>query len=488
MRSHDASSIQSSSHCRRGVTLTEVLMSLMIMSIGVSAVVVLFPLSVLRSVQSTQLTNAAILKRNIESELRQNKRLIFDPDGDFNLAVNDVGRFQAIAEHYQGPLSRHYIVDPAGCYAFFGQDNDGSGTIDTNDDLFAASFGNVGTAAGFTVGSPATARVLPRFDAGVMSLLLGTTSANSSSLTNAELRALAETALKRARLGDGKTVQLESFAAKPLFRTLGSKYLVGLQLVDSVSTDELSQIPTSANSNPSTAIPDLENCEVVLFSENGNFSQTFPLTHIDPSPNRLAVFWSEYDDDAGGSPWTDFNKNNVQDVRPLPVEFRDTVGRVVLRSNRAADLTWMMSVRRGPEGGATADVVIRHNVGLTPEDERAFAGAIEKNSRFVGVENWTDGTAPVIKRGQFMLDPINARWYRIASVTLSPTYAITDPDEQEFWKVFDYRVELENAAVESAGVVPRASTGATYVPSAVIFVPHVVDVYPMSSLALPDSL
>ena len=52
---------------RSGVTLTEVLMSLMIMSIGISAVAVLFPISVLRSVQATQLTNAAILKRNAQA-------------------------------------------------------------------------------------------------------------------------------------------------------------------------------------------------------------------------------------------------------------------------------------------------------------------------------------------------------------------------------------------------------------------------------------
>jgi len=65
-----------------GVTLTEVLMSLMIMSIGISSVMVLFPISVLRSVQSTQLTNAAILKYNAEAQIRQNPRLIFDPDAD----------------------------------------------------------------------------------------------------------------------------------------------------------------------------------------------------------------------------------------------------------------------------------------------------------------------------------------------------------------------------------------------------------------------
>ena len=48
---------------RRGVTLTEVLMSLMIMSIGISSVAVLFPLSMLRSLQATQRTAAAAAAR-----------------------------------------------------------------------------------------------------------------------------------------------------------------------------------------------------------------------------------------------------------------------------------------------------------------------------------------------------------------------------------------------------------------------------------------
>ena len=70
---------------RHGVTLIEVLMSLMIMSIGVSAVMVLFPISVLRSVQATQLTNAAILKYVAEAIVQMQPQLVFDPDGDGNL-------------------------------------------------------------------------------------------------------------------------------------------------------------------------------------------------------------------------------------------------------------------------------------------------------------------------------------------------------------------------------------------------------------------
>ena len=53
-----------------GVTLVEVLMALMIMSIGVTSVAVLFPISMLRSLEATQLTQAAIIKRNVETILQ----------------------------------------------------------------------------------------------------------------------------------------------------------------------------------------------------------------------------------------------------------------------------------------------------------------------------------------------------------------------------------------------------------------------------------
>lgn len=54
---------------RAGTSLVEVLMSLLVMGIGVVAVATLFPASVLRSVQATQLTNATILRYNAEAVL-----------------------------------------------------------------------------------------------------------------------------------------------------------------------------------------------------------------------------------------------------------------------------------------------------------------------------------------------------------------------------------------------------------------------------------
>ncbi|MAG93569.1 MAG: hypothetical protein CMJ48_07450 [Planctomycetaceae bacterium] len=58
---------EGSSARRRGVTLMEILMSIMIMGIAVSSVGLLFPLSVLQTIKATHLTNATELRYNVES-------------------------------------------------------------------------------------------------------------------------------------------------------------------------------------------------------------------------------------------------------------------------------------------------------------------------------------------------------------------------------------------------------------------------------------
>jgi hypothetical protein len=55
---------------RTGATLTEVLMALLIMSVGIVSVITMFPLAVLRSIQATQLTNSRLMKQNIQQALR----------------------------------------------------------------------------------------------------------------------------------------------------------------------------------------------------------------------------------------------------------------------------------------------------------------------------------------------------------------------------------------------------------------------------------
>lgn len=109
---------------RSGATLTEVLMAILVMSIGVVSVATLFPMSLKRAVQATQLTNATILRNNAEGIIDAFPDLIHDPDGDSNYI-----------EHFQRRSTRRYIVDPLGADAF-------QGTV------FAPRFGNFVGASG----------------------------------------------------------------------------------------------------------------------------------------------------------------------------------------------------------------------------------------------------------------------------------------------------------------------------------------------------
>jgi Tfp pilus assembly protein PilV len=59
-----------------GLTLVEVLMSMMVAGIGLLSVIVLLPLSFVRAVQATNLTNGTILRYNAESQIKQ---LFFTP-------------------------------------------------------------------------------------------------------------------------------------------------------------------------------------------------------------------------------------------------------------------------------------------------------------------------------------------------------------------------------------------------------------------------
>ncbi|QDV20932.1 hypothetical protein Pan153_56120 [Gimesia panareensis] len=128
---------------RRGATLMEVLMSVMIMGLGVIPLATLFPISVQRSVQATQLTNATILRYNAEAMLDAFPgRLLHDPDNDGNRN-----------EHRYS--NRKYVVDPIGSLladapAYKGRfGNDGQGNAYGNVVRYDAGFAALGTGPNF---------------------------------------------------------------------------------------------------------------------------------------------------------------------------------------------------------------------------------------------------------------------------------------------------------------------------------------------------
>ena len=129
---------------RRGATLTEVLMSLMIMSIGVVSLATLFPISAKRVLEATNLTNATVLKYNAEGIVDSFPNLIHEPDGDTV--------FGGILTSEDG---RNYVVDPLGWLDLESQ-------IGINDPSISFFEYNRPTSVTRPVLSdPATGRVLP---------------------------------------------------------------------------------------------------------------------------------------------------------------------------------------------------------------------------------------------------------------------------------------------------------------------------------------
>jgi prepilin-type N-terminal cleavage/methylation domain-containing protein len=498
---------------RGGVTLTEVLMSMMIMSIGVSAVAVLFPISVLRSIQATQMTNGAILKYNTEALVRMRPELVFDPDGD---------RFTnpafGLIEHVSSPLERRYIVDPGGYFALTdaGASFSGNPTLPngSSDRLFADWVGNVDTNSDGIPeqfdDSVAGRTPLPRYDGGIRwSTRSGARpfgfDPNPTGPNPDEARALQFLASNISKLGDGWITQLDS-TAEALIRDDGAAFpaqggigpgnnIVGVQIP---ADADLTAFPDGMTNVPRAAgvplIPDPELYRVTLFSNDGKFSVSLPITRI----AGQQIFWGE--DATTG----DLNLNGTQDIRALPNEFLDraaapplffTVGRVLVQTQRPNDFNWLLTVRRGSDGEARGiDVVVTFNKNVAIEDERLYSSRFGQGAASAGgsgnelfeeipptstdpfrvnvaldgglFENG-DPAEPLLKRGGYLLDMTNARWYRI----------------QDYQKTtFD-----DGAGNPIDGFIVRTETpitGGVFTTRA-MFLPGVVDVYPMGSLNLP---
>lgn len=116
-------------HRQTGATLTEVLMAILIMSIGVVSVVTLFPLAILRAVHASQITNARILEDNIEEFVNTNRWVLNDTPLDPKVVTNPLDtQYAAYATRREA-----CVVDPLGQRLMFSN--------------YTTNFGNRGSTA-----------------------------------------------------------------------------------------------------------------------------------------------------------------------------------------------------------------------------------------------------------------------------------------------------------------------------------------------------
>ena len=89
----------SATRLRSGATLTEVLISMLILAIGVVSIASLFPIGMLNSIRANKLTRATLLRNSAQAMLDVIPELVHDPDRNGNYTEHN---------------NSIYVVDPLG--------------------------------------------------------------------------------------------------------------------------------------------------------------------------------------------------------------------------------------------------------------------------------------------------------------------------------------------------------------------------------------
>ncbi len=386
----------SSRQRRDGVTLTEVLMSLLVVGVGVSSLAVLFPLAILRSIESTQLTSSTIHRYNAEELIDSFPHLPFDPDGDgdaqehatFNYVVDPWGYDVLTTLSGLGPLA-----SPPEPVEF-----DGSSPV---------RFGGM----------------LPRFPG---SLVSGVPIAPAAAAPIVTMPDSWETIL-------GKDAVLSAFDNTV---TVGPPTTPSINMAGAFAATDLAAAYVAGPGEPVY--------RAIFFDVTGTISHTRILTNIElDSTLRWSDPLPRFDTDGDGTPDTDFQpatawlqvqeqhyswlltvrRETSNEFDPGPPQITDEIASidVVVFFNRGIVNTEILTTPPALPGGLAYD----------PLAENAYA--LEAPGFQLGRDevtiDWGTNPKPFLKEGKFIFDPENARWYRILGITeLGPTRVQLDLD------------------------------------------------------------
>ena len=352
-----------------GATLTEVLISILIMSIGVVTLATLFPISVLRSVQATQLTNATILRFNAEAIIRTLPYLVHDPNHDGNYR-----------EHFQRSNHRNFIVDPLGYHLI-----DEVNPTALSD--LKPWFGNDGQANPSPISPPE--RRMRRFGGG----------------TSGDRDAAAMVTLPDSWVLQGKEIPTAANlrGTAPYYVTLPPNvdFNLGVPCEDADADGTL----TTAEDLDGDGVNDVRQTQITFFSGDGRSSHVRivdQITSAGPAGPQQPY----------GPP-----PHSVQWNDALPAGF--AVGEVQVETQERR-YTWLLTVRKRPGGKrAGIDVVVCFRRTFGPEDEVIYSHPTNADEFVAGERSVTIrwvGEKPFYKKGGWVLDAQNARWYRIQDI------------------------------------------------------------------------
>ncbi len=381
---------------RSGLTLVEVLMSLMVTGIGILGVIALLPLAFVRAVQATNLTNGTILRYDTESMIDFNQRLLLRWQPNQLYSTTTANYLNAEGAGATGDM----ILNPnSPNIGFLCTTGGTSGLVPpTTWNTTVGGTTNDGSVVWTTVqiaANPPSAPIPcppPRYvidplgwytlGAPLQTSLgnnAGTIDPNAIPRFNGEVSNAIAASLQ-AYLPDSWVEQAR--AAVTSFTTTSA----------SLNNVDLSGVTFTTPASLATATPPYTISRVVLIDATGKISQTRIITGV-ASPT---VSWSTND--------------------PLTGTFTPVAARVETQEMR---YTWLLTVIPSSGGGTSnVEVTVFFNRSLAATDEQVYqeqtANADGYNTPFHFA--YTPGNRPFVKKGGFLFDCYFGRWYRILNV------------------------------------------------------------------------
>jgi len=438
---------------RAGTTLTEVLMSLLVMGIGVVGVAALFPISVLRSVDATRLTTAAAARYSVEGLIDATAvdpnhsdgipgcasgALALDPDRNGDPAFNTLNGDPRTTREM-------YVVDPLGYWRGrqFGLSH-----------AAASAFGDWPAADGarlphFRFG--AFGYVNQAYDPSVAFEPIGNPLALSAWASATE--AFVSPTDQFTTVADGFATYAAPAGTTPASVTFPaaeadfSSFIVPPTMVDAVGLSML---------------------QVTIFSADNRRSAVLGVN----GPAHSAA---------------DLQAGRLYLVGTLP-SWLTTTGRVLVESGEVR-YSWMLTVRNQPFNGgrqARIDAAIFFRRPFGPDSETIYkinreavaniadaqrrSEAREYSVSFVSTDTTGPLAPPDVAIGRWVFDPSNFRWYKVGRY--EEAVAADDPSTTG--------VEDRKYVFRLEGVEPQGETF-----NRGMFMTGVIDVYPLIKTAYP---
>lgn len=342
------------SNARGGVTLTEVLMSLLIMSVGVVSLATLFPISTLRILEATNHTNATVLRFSAEGLVDAFPNLIHEPDG--GQIVPGSGSPGVPTRE----LGRNYVVDPLGWWERYDELDLADGTrnqsVPYNDP--ALIYFETNRPSGITLPS-LTSRLTTQTGPvtyPAQSRFLGENPSTKALFTTIDI------ARQLGRLPDTFTDIAQGFpdedGTNPGAYVLNSSNRVtGLVLPAKLDL-------TVVKANPALY-------QIQIYDKSGRYSETRRCaTATGTTGSPTTITW-EYDTNGNGT-------IDVGEDLPLPKRFGSPNIGLVRVDQSVLYYSWMLTVRRKVSGPANVDVVIFNKRDFSPIAEQVWIADLRR--------------------------------------------------------------------------------------------------------------